>query len=194
MDLPDPPTAVPPGWRSRGYLPHIERPALLQAVTWHVADSLPRMVLERMQRDLDGIPDSERATERRRRLHDLLDAGIGSCPLRGAVAAMVEGALLHHDGERYRLTCWTIMPNHVHALIEPLPGWDLPGIMHTWKSWTAHRYGEGQLWHREYWDRYIRDEGHWFSTVRYIDQNPVKAGLVQQAEGWEYGSARFGLR
>jgi putative transposase len=45
------------------------------------------------------------------------------------------------------------------------------------------------VWHREYWDRYIRDENHLQQAVKYIDENPVKAGLAAKPEDWLWGSA-----
>jgi putative transposase len=47
------------------------------------------------------------------------------------------------------------------------------------------------IWHREYWDRYIRDERHFLQAIDYIHQNPVKAGLVARAEDWPWSSARL---
>ena len=47
------------------------------------------------------------------------------------------------------------------------------------------------VWHREYWDRYIRDGRHLENVVSYIHNNPVKAGLVARAEDWRWGSARL---
>ena len=46
------------------------------------------------------------------------------------------------------------------------------------------------VWMREYWDRYIRDEGHFAAVVDYIHQNPMKAGLVRRAEERAWSSAR----
>ena len=48
----------------------------------------------------------------------------------------------------------------------------------------------GPVWHREYWDRFIRNEQHYLQTVEYIHQNPVKAGLAAQPEEWPWSSAR----
>lgn len=47
------------------------------------------------------------------------------------------------------------------------------------------------VWHREYWDRFIRDNNHFQQAVEYIHQNPVKARLVEKAEDWPWSSARF---
>jgi len=45
------------------------------------------------------------------------------------------------------------------------------------------------VWHREYWDRFIRNERHFQQVVEYIHQNPVKAGLVERPEQWPWSSA-----
>ena len=139
------------------------------------------------------MPESGRAVERRRRIHDLLDAGAGACVLADpACAHIVQESLLFGDGERYRLLAWVVMPNHVHALIEQAD-WSLARIVQSWKRHTARtiRMGTGDdapgLWAREYWDRFIRDERHFLTTRAYIEQNPVKAGLVQDATAWPWG-------
>jgi len=41
----------------------------------------------------------------------------------------------------------------------------------------------------EYFDRYIRDQAHMESVIDYIENNPVKAGLVADAAAWRYSSA-----
>jgi putative DNA methylase len=134
--------------------------------------------------------------ERLRRVERLLDAGHGECWLaKPEIATLVEESLLHGDGQRYRLLCWVIMPNHVHTLIETLDGHPLPDVAHSWKSFTANvanrRLGRtGHFWARDYFDRYIRDDQHLAAVIRYIENNPVKAGLVERAEDWLFGSAR----
>lgn len=49
--------------------------------------------------------------------------------------------------------------------------------------------GPSRIWHREYWDRYIRDHAHYANVVEYIHENPVKAGLVTRPEDWKWSSA-----
>jgi REP element-mobilizing transposase RayT len=172
------------GWHSRGYLPHFDSPETVQFVTFRLADSLPRDVLT-------ALRIADRATAR---IDRELDAGWGDCWLRRSdIAALVENALLHFDGERYRLLAWCIMPNHVHAVIELLQGHRLGSILHSWKSFTANRLVErsGAFWHDDFFDRYMRDEDHLAITVNYVEQNPVKAALVDTAERWPWGSARF---
>jgi len=49
----------------------------------------------------------------------------------------------------------------------------------------------GAFWHDDYFDRYMRDEDHLIRTVRYVEQNPVKAGLVDTDSDWNWSSSRF---
>ena len=50
---------------------------------------------------------------------------------------MVQNSLLYFDGERYRLSAWVIMPNHVHLMLIPGVGWSLSRIMKDMKSFTS---------------------------------------------------------
>ena len=128
------------GWHSRGYLPHCDAGGLIQHITFHLADSLPKSALDHLERSIADMPDDERKRQKRQKYQTLLDAGHGDCVLhQPEMAKTVEDALFHFDGERYRLLAWVIMPNHVHVLIEPLPGFSVARILQSWKSWTARR-------------------------------------------------------
>lgn len=86
------------------------------------------------------------------------------------------------------------MPNHVHALFTPLASYEVSSIVGDWKSVTSHRCNKvlgltGRLWHKEYFDRYIRNERHYQNAVAYIENNPVKAGLCAKSEDWQWSSA-----
>lgn len=176
-------------WHSRGYLPHCDTPGLLQAITFRLADSLPADVVSRLMQE-DGTE-----AEKHKKIDAFLDAGHGACWLKEpAIASIVENALLHRDGQRYRLLAWCIMPNHVHMLIETRDDWPLPGLVQGWKSFTAkainHHLGRaGTVWMSDYFDRFIRDDHHLAATIAYIHGNPVKAGLVREEREWPYSSA-----
>jgi REP element-mobilizing transposase RayT len=112
------------------------------------------------------------------------------------IAHLLEEAFLNFDGVRYRLLAWSVMPNHVHVLIEAITPHSLSAIVHSWKSFTANRANRllgrsGAFWYPDYFDRAIRDGHHFRVAVEYIENNPVKAGLVLRAELWPYGSARL---
>jgi REP element-mobilizing transposase RayT len=134
--------------------------------------------------------------EKQRKLENYLDLGHGACHLRDPrIADLVQGNLWHHDGVKYRLLAWVVMPNHVHALIEV---WQVPlgRILQSWKGYTAKEADkilgrEGTFWEDDYFDRYIRDEEHLRRVVHYIESNPVKARLTPLAAEWPWSSARF---
>jgi hypothetical protein len=91
------------------------------------------------------------------------------------------------------MAAWVIMPNHVHALFT-LRDVPLAELLKAWKGTSAnavHRLlgRRGPLWQEDCWDRYMRDEAHFHKAQRYIESNPVKAGLVQQPGDWPFGSA-----
>jgi len=184
------------GWHSRGYLPHCEGGSIPQAVTFRLADSLPKECLDAWQKELASMTEESGATEKCKRVEAYLDTGAGSCWLRDPrIAELVENALLHVDGKRYRLHAWVVMPNHVHVLITPVEGFSLSDILHTWKSYTAKEANRilgrsGKFWQEEYFDRYIRNENHYWAAIEYIELNPVKARLCEAKEQWRFGSAR----
>jgi len=168
-------------------------------MTFRLHDAVPDSVVQAWRRELswiENLPASDpREVELRKRIARYEDAGHGACWLRDErIASLVENALLHFDAQRYRLIAWCVMPNHVHALIETFDVWPLAGIVHSWKSYTAHTANEilrrsGDFWFREYHDRFIRDDRHFVNALRYIEANPVKAGLVERKEDWRWSSA-----
>lgn len=185
------------GWHSRGYLPHWDHPGMIQSLNFRLGDSLPLAVIEKWQGELARQSEPKRDAQLRRRIEDYLDAGHGECWLRRReVARMVEGALLHFDGQRYRLLAWGIMPNHVHVLIETQEGFPLEEVLHSWKSFTSHEankllHRSGAFWQREYLDRFVRNAEHYENVIAYIEENPVKAGLAKLKTEWPWSSARF---
>ena len=196
----EPHDLTPRPWRSRGYLPHFDRPGLVQSLTFRLADSLPRTFLDQCQRELRALPKSERRVQKEKRIAAYLDRGEGACHLRDPrIAELVENAMLHFDGERYRLLGWCVMPNHVHAVIATEDGHPLGRVMHSLKSFTAKEANRilgraGRFWQREYHDRFVRDEKHFVRVMRYVEGNAVLAGLVERGEEWRWCSAWKGRR
>lgn len=178
------------GWYSRGYLPHCDKPSLVQMITIRLEDALPAS----RRHEWAAFLEIEDDRERQIKIEDYLDKGYGECHLKDPrLASVVEQAFLHFDGVRYRLCAWAVMPNHAHLLYE---AWLVPlsELLKSWKGYTAYRCNEilgrkGTFWQEEYFDRYMRDEAHLNKAVRYIENNPMKAGLVRQAEDWAFSSA-----
>jgi len=185
--------------RRRGHnLPHWTKQGATYAVTFRLADSLPPRVLEASRREREGIVRRAREQDRpltnheelqmqrlySTRIETFLDSGHGECHLaKTEIAALVDEALRNFDGKRYDLIAWCIMPNHVHVIVRPFDGYDLAGILHSWKSFTAKQANrllgkDGAFWQEEYYDHIIRDEEDFQRQINYVLSNPEKAGLI----------------
>jgi putative transposase len=105
-------------------------------------------------------------------------------------------AMLADASERYRLDIWAwcLMTNHVHLLVVPRERTSLAlGIgkphmrysrrINTPRGWTGH------LWANRFHSS-ILDGEHLWNAVRYVEQNPLRAGLVSRCEEWPWSSAR----
>ena len=80
------------------------------------------------------------------------------------------------------------------CLIEVVKGFSVEKIVHSWKSFIAHKANkilkkEGAFWLREYFDRFIRNQKHLENIVGYIHWNPVRAGLARKPKDWKWSSA-----
>lgn len=86
------------------------------------------------------------------------------------------------------------MPNHIHVLFTILDGFSLAGILHSWKSFTAHQANRvlnstSSFWQREYFDTLVKSERQLEFVIRYILNNPVKAGLCPEVFQWPWTGA-----
>ncbi len=109
---------------------------------------------------------------------------------------LVEGALLHFQGQRYALHAWVVMPDHVHAVLTCYPEHPLQSVLHSWKSFTSHAINRmlgrsGPFWQKESFDHLIRSEEHARRFLEYVETNPVVAGLCGRPEEWPFSSARW---
>lgn len=186
-------------WYSRGYVLHFNSPIAIQSLTMRLIDAVPLQKVRDWKLELEistATPLSDpRRIELQRRIAKYEDRGFGCCLLRKAEAAkIVEDALLYFDSTRYNLYAWCIMPNHVHVLFEPTNGYEPMAVAASWKSYTANqlqrkRLIAGEVWERDGFDRYIRNEEHFNNALQYIENNPVKASLAKRAEDWKFSSA-----
>jgi putative transposase len=101
-----------------------------------------------------------------------------------------------HNG--IRLTAWSVMPDHLHMLVETRER-NLSDLMRRFKvSFSMrfrHRTGKkGEVWQHRFWDRIVRSQEELAHYIDYIHYNPVKHGLADSPFSWEYSSARDYLR
>jgi putative transposase len=111
-----------------------------------------------------------------------------------AIASLVATSL-HRGVElgHYELAAFVIMANHVHVLL--LPKIAASRLMKSLKGATAReanrvlgRTGR-PFWQKESYDHWVRNEVEWRRIFSYIENNPVKAGLVRLAEEYRWSSA-----
>ena len=94
-----------------------------------------------------------------------------------------------------RCSAWCLMPNHVHLILEPATAAGLRSVMSSVHTRYAQRINRReQLSGHLFQDRfrsYPMDNAHLLVAGRYIENNPVKAGLVRQPADWPWGHARL---
>ncbi|HTA67619.1 MAG TPA: transposase [Bryobacteraceae bacterium] len=160
-------------------------------MTWRLYGSLPRV------RDLsaDSVPASE---GERFALADreLDDARSGPKWLANPRIAAVVVDTLFTAQLRWKLCdlfVWVLMSNHVHVLLKPHK--PLREVTRAIKSASARQanivlgHTGHPFWQDESYDHWVRSDREFESIARYIEQNPVRAGLVQSVEKWPWSSA-----
>ncbi len=151
-----------------------------------------------------------------KRFEDILhQAAIGPTWLKDdQIAKIVADSLQYREGKTYRLDAYCIMSNHVHVVFKPFlderslhekrgvaplryesdePPLDV--IMHSLKSYTAQEANKllkrtGAFWETESYDHEVRNKAEYHRIIRYVLDNPVKAGLVKDWREWRWNWKR----
>jgi putative transposase len=112
-----------------------------------------------------------------------------------AIAELVLASLQHgSEIEHYELHSWVIMPSHLHLLLTPQVS--LSKLLGSLKAATAKRANlflqrTGQpFWQDESYDHLVRSGDEFQRIRRYIENNPVAAGLAGTPEQYLWSSAR----
>jgi putative transposase len=181
-------------------LPHWQPEGATFFVTWRLFGSLP--LQKRTARNgcaTGNAPRTETPGERFVRMDRALDrTAIGPHWLKmPSVADRVTDLILKGEKELgyFSLRAFVIMPNHVHLLMTPKIA--MRRIMNGLKGSTAfaanvilNRRGR-PFWQDESFDHWVRTEKEFGNILRYIEWNPVSAGLVARPEEWPWSSARL---
>jgi putative transposase len=130
-------------------------------------------------------------------LDQLLDqARSGPLYLRQPALADMIVEAIHYNANKLGHYVWhafAVMPNHVHLLVTP--GVALPKLTKSLKGITAKRANARlaltgrPFWQEESYDHMVRDEPEFERIRNYLEENPVRAGLVQDASQYRWSSA-----
>ena len=104
--------------------------------------------------------------------------------------------LLEDYARKYGLSVWAycLMSNHVHFVAVPASedalGRSFRDSHQAYSSWLNRRLGEsGHLWQGRFFSS-VLDDAHLWACVRYVERNPVRAGLIARAEDWPWPACR----
>jgi putative transposase len=115
----------------------------------------------------------------------------------------------HEVLDQYQASCvgFVVMPDHVHALVWFARTGQLSSFMHSWKrrssialrEWYRQmspgyfaEFGEGdRFWQPRYYSFEIYETAKLEEKLRYMHENPVRAGLVPRATDWKWSSSRW---
>ena len=106
--------------------------------------------------------------------------------------------LVRSAQEKYRITIfhYCLMTNHFHILLRSEIKEDLPAFMH-WLQLGYNRYFKkkydtiGHIFQERFRSPRISEESYYLQCGRYIERNPIKAGMVLNAWDYCYSSARY---
>ncbi len=172
-----------------GNLPHWHQDGKIQFITFRLADSLPqskicelRLMITKFNKEHPKPWDKATAIRYQNMLghaeEKLLDNGYGSCILQYAeFRQIIILSLRYYSQQFYDMVAFVIMPNHLHALLRFYTGTKTEKILHSIKSYTAHKinmklHHTGSIWMKEYFDRIVRSEENLQKYIEYIENNP----------------------
>jgi len=100
-----------------------------------------------------------------------------------------------HERIELRIIAYTVMPNHWHLVVWPRADTDVTEFLqwltvtHTMR-WHAHYQtsGTGHLYQGRFKSFPVQSDEHLFKVLRYVERNPVRAGLVKRAQDWRWSS------
>ncbi len=194
----------------RRRLPHIQPKNGVFNITFRLAGTLPKEKLLQLKDEKEfriaqlrkTIEDEEslRISLQKEQIlylgkYDaLLDSGTyGPTFLKQkAIAKIVADCFMYwHQKGRYKLVCYSVMPNHVHVILYKIQK-PLFRILQTIKIYTAkeankvlNRTGE-PFWHPESYDNLIRNREGFRDKVQYVLLNAVKANIVKRWQDFEF--------
>ncbi|PKD42566.1 transposase [Rhodohalobacter barkolensis] len=196
-------------------LPHWQEPGAEYFVTFRLAGSLPKNVIQQLKKSRDTFKKNfSHKTDYRsktrqleaslfKKYESILDRqSTGPVWLSNKnIADIVKEALHYRDNNEYDLYAFCIMSNHVHVVFRELysnqedqkieEAFPVTKILQGLKSYTGLMANRelnrtGSFWHEESYDRLIRNAKELYNSIQYTLNNPVKINLVKNWRDWQY--------
>jgi REP element-mobilizing transposase RayT len=175
-----------PFYRRR--LPHFDETERSAFITWRLYDSLPpnRAFPAEALTSGQAFAAMDRLLEQAR---------TGPFYLREPVIADMIVEAINYNADslgHYALHAFVVMPNHVHLLVTPAVS--LPKLTKSLKGITAKRANAilgstgTTFWQEESYDHLVRNADEFERITRYIEHNPVRAGLVRESGDYRWSS------
>jgi REP element-mobilizing transposase RayT len=169
----------------RRRLPHLHAIGIPVFLTWRLHGSLPK------NRWFDPHLTAGQSFVAMDKLLDHAESGPRYLAI-PEIADMVATSIHYRDPKHYSLHSYVVMPNHVHLLITP--NVEVPTLTHSLKRYTARqanltlRLTGKTFWQDESYDHLVRNQEEFRRITKYIETNPVVAGLVPEADQYRWSS------
>lgn len=111
----------------------------------------------------------------------------------GDYAAFVDLLAAANDRLPMRILGYVLMPNHFHLVLWPRAAGDLS----RWMQWLLtshvrryhrHYHSSGHVWQGRFKAFPIEQDEHLLTVLRYVERNPLRAGVVERAQDWHWSS------
>ena len=168
--------------RKYSHLPHIDNIGAYQFITFRTKESLDSYL-----KKLYGSSETEKIKQYK--MDQYLDSSQNGTLLYDEVLGKIRDYYLSYDKNVFEMEALSIMPNHIHVLLKQND--NISNVMRVLKGGAGHIVNKtlgrkGAVWSRDYYDKVIRDEDHFWMVYEYIKYNAVKANL-SDAQSRFYG-------
>ncbi len=98
----------------------------------------------------------------------------------------IEALRAWHERDDGRILAATVMPDHVHVLLELGKGLGVGACVGCWKSHVLKKAGYAEDWQRDFWEHRVRNDERWEDYGLYMFLNPYRAGPIKRDESWPW--------
>ena len=97
---------------------------------------------------------------------------------------IIQSAMFYHKAGKWWVRLFLVMPDHIHAIMAFDRSLCMQDVVTDWKRYISRQ--AGVIWQRDFVDHRLRRDESLEEKSFYIRQNPVRAGLVADADDWLY--------